>query len=91
MESKKFWLRPTQITKKFPSNKYRFSENLVDVGDFVETFPMPYEDCQRIQDAAHAWAWQHKYRVTTRCLPAREGGYFIRITLTSKVRVRDYN
>ncbi len=91
MELKKSWLRPTQITKKWPENKYGFSENLKEVGDYVETFPIPYEDCVKIRKAAHLWAWFHKYRVVTKCIKQWETGlYYIRVTLTAKVRIRDY-
>lgn len=90
MESKKSWLRPTQLTKKFPSNKYGFSQNLKEIGDFVETFPMTFKECCTLQKAAHNWAWFHGVVATTRILRAGNGLYTIRVTLTAKVRVRDF-
>lgn len=52
---------------------------------------MPYEDCVKIRKAAHLWAWFHRYRVVTKCIKQWETGlYYIRVTLMSKVRIRDY-
>lgn len=90
MESKKHWLRPTQITKKFPSNKYGFSENLKEVGDFVETFPMTFKECYTLQKAAHNWAWYKGCVARTKILRAEDGLYVIRVTLDAKVRSREF-
>ena len=91
MEQKRSWLRPTQLTKKFPQNKYNFKEVLKEVGDYVETHPMSLEDLQRFTKAAHFWAWQKRYRVSIESIKQWETGlYMVRCTLTSKVRIRDY-
>ena len=91
MESKKSWLRPTQLTKKFPQNKYRFDEVLKNVGDYVETYPMSLADYERFNKAAHHWAWYRGYRVSVKTIKHHEDQtYTVICTLTSKVRIRDY-
>lgn len=86
---KKTWLRPTQISKTFPRNKYHFDQHLTDTGDWVETNPLSPKEYDNIQDAAHAWAWFRKYTVKTRSYPT-DTGRIMRITLVKKHRNRDY-
>lgn len=91
MAQKKSWLRPTQLTKKFPQNKYQFDEYLKEINDYVETYPISLEDLQRFTKAAHHWAWYKKYRVRVESIKHWETGlYTARCTLTHKVRIRDY-
>lgn len=66
-------------------NVYGFSFHLKKVGDFVETFALPFEDRLRIHKAAHIWAYRKKYKVTTETVGTL-GGRGIRITLVSKYR-----
>lgn len=84
------WLRPTQISKTFPSDKYAFSIHLTRVGDWVETDALHGKEVKNIIDAAHAWAWFHKVTVQCRSSPAPGGGKYVRVTLVKKHRHRDY-
>lgn len=86
---KKTWLRPTQISKTFPANKYGFDQHLTDVGDWVETNPLTLKEYYNITDAAYAWAWVRQYTIKTKSHPS-EGGKIVRITLVKKHRHRDY-
>lgn len=84
------WLRPTQISKTFPSDKYGFSVHLTRVGDWVETNPLFGKEVKNIIDAAHAWAWHHGVTVRCKSYPASDGGKHVRVTLIKKHRHRDY-
>lgn len=86
----KKWVRPTQLTKKFPADKYGFSKHLKKVGDWIETHPFPEkQDAVRMLRAAHHWAWYYGYRVSVE-IHEKTGGWIARIFLTDKVRIRDY-
>jgi len=87
---KKTWLRPTQISKTFPTNKYGFDLHLTRAGDWVETNPLSQKEYYNIQDAAHAWAWTRQWTIKTRSYPTDEGR-IMRITLVKKHRERDYD
>lgn len=90
MEQKKTWLRPTQVSKEFPKDKYHFSQHLENIGDYIETNPAPFEDIERLRKAATAWSWFHKVRVLFKRYRKFNGEYILRITLVSKHRLRDY-
>jgi hypothetical protein len=79
METKKTWLRPTQITKTFPANKYDFSAVFKRVGDTVETHPMSEGDAERFRKALNFWAYYH-----------RKTGVSVVATLTKQHRERDF-
>ena len=85
------WLRPTEITKQFPSDKYAFSIHLLRPGDWVETNPLTQKEYYNIQDAAHFWAWKKGYSVKTESWPDGTGLKIVRITLTKLHRERDYD
>lgn len=87
---KKTWLRPTQLSRTFPSNKYQFSTYLTKVGDFVETESLDDKQRNNIIDAAHAWAWFHKKTVKCQSTKAPDGGFYVRVTLIKQHRYRDY-
>ena len=91
MARKTSWLRPTQISKTFPANKYKFSEYLVNVGDFIETNPVTRADVKKLNKAAHFWAYQHKCRVSVIYYPLPDDMCTVVITLVSKHRYRDYD
>lgn len=84
------WLRPTQITKKFPSNIYSFSQHLTSVGDWVETNPITKEEAIKMNKASHAWSYYHKCTISISVIPAADDLVIVKITLTSKHRNRDY-
>ena len=84
-------MRPTQITKKFPENKYHFSTHLTQVGDWVETSPFTNkQEAINVRKAAHFWAWYHKCRVNAEVYDFGEGKWVARVKLISKHRFRDY-
>jgi len=85
------WQRPTEITKKFPSNKYGFSVNLTRPGDWVETNPLTKKEYYNIQDAAHFWAWKHGVTIKTRSWPVDNEHRCMRITLVKLHRERNYD
>jgi len=89
-QRKNDWIRPAAAAKQFPANKYQFSKHLVKVGDWVETNPLTQKEYYNIQDAVHAWAWVKKYRVKTESWPDGTGKKFVKITLISHKRNRDY-
>lgn len=91
MSTGKKWLRPTEKTKQFPTNKYHFSQHLTQVGDWIETDPVTRSDVKKLNKAAHFWAWQHKCRVSVVYYPAPDDMCVVRITLVSKHRYRDYD
>lgn len=82
------WTRASQISGKFPENKYDFSRHLKHVGDFVETHPLSERDQTRIKMAAYAWAFFHNVRVSTKIMKRPEGNC-IRVTLVDKLRSRN--
>ena len=90
IEQQRKWRRPTEVTGKFPTDKYAFSIHLTKTGDWVETDSLHGKAVKNIIDAAHAWAWVHG--VTVRCVSkyAPDGGKYVRVTLTKKHRHRDY-
>jgi hypothetical protein len=85
----KRWKRPGEITKTFQEDKYQFSKYLTDVGDYVETFPMPVEDQVRMRYAAHRWAYDRKWTISFRRY-WRPDGRVCRVTLVKKHRIRDF-
>lgn len=87
---KKPWLRATQKSKTFPTNKYSFSTHLTQIGDWVETDSLHGKEVKNIIDAAHAWAWFHGITIRCKSTLASDGGKHVRITLTKKHRYRDY-
>ena len=84
------WLRPTQISKQFPANKYYFSRHLTSVGDWVETNPITKAEAIKLEKARHAWSWHHKNTTKFEKIPSADGMVIVKITLTSKHRNRDY-
>ena len=88
--TQKTWLRPTQISRTFPPNKYGFTHHLRQIGDWVETQPLDDKGYNNINDAAHFWAWRRGWRVTVLTQPDGEGKKIVRITLIAKHRERDY-
>lgn len=88
-QSKKEWVRASEVTREFPKNRYNFSHYLRSVGDFIQTYPMEEPDVTRIIMAAHAWAYAHKCRVKAQKI-RRHKGHSVRITLTHLTRIRDY-
>lgn len=88
-EPKKTWLRPTQITRKFPENKYAFGIHLTYPGDWIETNPMTKKEAQAVQHAAWKWAWWHKYTVSATIHPFNDG-WVCKVVLVKKHRNRDY-
>jgi hypothetical protein len=82
------WTRASQITGKFPEDKYGFTANLKYVGDYVETYPLSERDQTRIKMAAYAWAFHHNVRVSTRIMRRPEGNC-IRVTLVDRLRNRN--
>jgi hypothetical protein len=91
METTKHWLRPTQLTRTFPTNKYFFSEYLQRVGDTIESPIMPIDDITKLKHAAYAWAYARKWRIKTERIPAGRDVQFIRISLVAKHRFRDFS
>jgi len=89
MTPTKQWQRWTQQTKQFPKSKYRFTQLLKRVGDYVETYPMTKKECQNMQQAARFWAYIHKKRVNSPIFPAGDNKYYIRVTLVSQHRLRE--
>lgn len=90
MTKQKTWLRPTQISRTFPTKKYDFSTHLTQVGDWVETESLNAKERKNFVDAAWAWAWNKGYTVKTSSQPAPEGGWYVKATLVKKHRYRDY-
>jgi hypothetical protein len=86
----KGWKRWVEENPHWPEDKYGFTENLRDVGDYVETYPMPQADAHRLRYAAHQWAYRHDVRVRVERFRASEDTWYCRVFLTAKVRIRDY-
>lgn len=84
------WTRAAAKAKAFPENKYNFSRYLTEIGDWVETHPIPLDQVLKLKYAIYAWAWYHKLKVKTKRIPAGDGKYRYRMTLVKKVRFRDY-
>ena len=83
------WERPTEKAKAFPKDKYGFTKHLTNAGDWVETDVLYGKEVKNIIDAAHAWAWFHKYTVKCNSFLFKDGKC-VRITLVKKHRFRDY-
>lgn len=90
MTQPKTWTRATQITGKFPEDKYGFTQHLKQVGDYVMTYPMAKEDAVRVKWAAHQWAYRHECRVSHSLIRRTGGLYSARVMLVDKNRIRDY-
>lgn len=85
----KKWERWTQKTKEFPKPKYNFTTHLVDVGDWVQTHPLSFEDYVRIKDAAKFWAWHHGVRVAVTSAKVEDDKRLVTVRLISKTRKRE--
>jgi hypothetical protein len=91
MTSKKRWNSATETSPAFfPKNKYNFNTYLVNVGDFVRTHPMSYEDRFRFKRAAYDWAWHKRYKVRVNAFRKSKDTWEMQCTLTSKVFGRDF-
>ncbi len=90
MATKKFWLRPTQISKTFPANKYRFDEVLIDEGDWVKTNPTPRVNIDKFKKAVFFWAYHRKKTVRFKRFYLPEGMEYAVVELLHNYRVRDY-
>ena len=89
--TKKTWVRASQITGKFPENKYDFTRYLQGVGDFVLTPTLSKQDYYRFRYAAYIWAYEHKCRVRVNAYRQLAGGYKVKVTLVNLHRERDYS
>lgn len=89
MEIKKTWVRPTQLTKTFPTNKYDFSSVFKRIGDTVETYPMSESDAERWRKALNFWAYHHGKTVVYKKHRGPTGVSVV-ATLTKHHRERDY-
>lgn len=92
---KKTWLRPTQISRKFPQNKYGFTEYLKRPGDFLISWPLTKKEADKLMFAAHFWAARRRWTIETEqtyCGENIDGEnvYTIRIDLIALTRFRDY-
>lgn len=87
---KKTFLRWTQISKTFPTNKYGFKFHLKRVGDFIVTHPMSNEERAKFKYAAYAYAWAKKWRVRFKSKRIGLDSYECTVTLVSKTRYREY-
>jgi hypothetical protein len=92
---KKTWLRPTQISRKFPQNKYHFTAYLKRPGDYLITNPITKADTAKITLAARTWAANRMWTIETQvtyCGENSEGVsvYTARIDLITLSRVRDF-
>jgi hypothetical protein len=88
--TKRSWKRTPNIKPgERPENKYKFSSHLKEIGDFIETYPLPFEDRKKLKYAALIWAYRKKYVVKTETV--YDGGTCVRITLVSKRRPSRYD
>lgn len=92
---KKTWLRPTQVSRKFPQSKYHFTEYLKRPGDFLITNPLTKKEAYKVVYAAHFWAANRRWRVETEVTycgenPEGENVYTVRIDLITLTRIRDF-
>ena len=71
--------------KGVPVEKYRFSEHLLKVGDWVESDAIPFEERDKIKKAAHFWAYKHRCTVKTTTL-RKYGGKVIRVEVIKAYR-----
>lgn len=72
----------------FPTPKYNFTIHLRELGDWVQTNPIPYADYIKIKDAAKFWAWRHDVRVTIRSAKVGDDQYIVTVRLVSLTRKR---
>lgn len=80
------WARkPNCVPGTGAGNKYDFTTHLKKVGDFIETYPMPYEDVMKVKYAAYIWAYRHKCRVRTEIMYYNEG-WALHIEITNHRR-----
>lgn len=87
MGSRSTWTRANNFdysTGKM-KNKYNFSFHLREVGDWIESGPLSFEERRLVTDAVVIWAYRHKYQVKVRTVGVL-GGRGIHITLTAKYR-----
>ena len=84
------WLRPTQISKTFPSNKYSFTKYLTREGDWIETGVLTREEYIKIKKAVNFWAWRKQYTIQVKSVPMPNDCKIVRIFLVKKHRNRDY-
>lgn len=90
--TKKTWVRPTQLTKSFPSKKYYFDDHLKKKGDWLETNPMTREEYLKFKKAVCFWSWRRGYRIKFVSWPVENGAMKeVRVTLTALHRERDYD
>jgi hypothetical protein len=82
-------MKRTRTRRGLFRNKYSFSEYLVNVGDFVQTEPLPKREAYNIYIAAHMWAWDRSCRVAVESYPV-DDNRVVRIKLISNHRERDY-
>lgn len=80
------WKRtPNFLPDGTPIKVYGFSEHLKEVGDCLETFPLPVSERRKFLKAAHIWAYRKGYTVKVESV-----GYILercmRVTLIKKYR-----
>ena len=90
MYKKRYWVRASEITKKYPENIYRFKDYLTRPGDYVVTEPISYEALMKLKYAAYAWAWYKGYTIKTSRVPKPDNKWVFTITLVKLHRNRDY-
>ena len=90
MVTKKSWLRPTQKTRTFPTNKYDFDNVLVDEGDWAKTSPLPREEVDKLKKALSAWAFYRKKTVKFERFYLPNNMEYAYISLEKSYRERDF-
>jgi len=60
------------------------------VGDYVVTHPLDKKEYKKFADAAYAWAWHKRWRVSISSIPKTPTTRAVKLTLVSKTLVRDY-
>ena len=75
----------------FPSDYYQFSQVLIRLGDFVRTPPLNKKDRKKFLDAAYAWAWRRKWRVSCESFRVAEAMWEVECTLIAFKHVRLYD
>jgi hypothetical protein len=89
------WRKTTsRSNRKTPNNpryKYNFKENLKDVGDYIETFPLSEKDAFNFKIAADMWSWRNAVTFQVNGYRQADGTRIVRVTLVKKHRERDYS
>jgi hypothetical protein len=89
--SKTSWKRWPELIGKFPEKKYGWTENLPNLGDYVQTHKISSEEYHKLRYAAYIWAWKHRCRVKVQAFRQLGGGYKVRVTLVDMNRERDFS